>query len=538
MGFFKNLFSNQPKTKPTNIEKTSKRKLPPLPNVPSKIENENDNSLDELYKHLYEEIQIAENRYNDNLKDFLDTFDTNPLLTVLKNDTQTIFTNIYNLVLSVDPYIKLLIMNEETLPPASDYLYLFNDTDAYLKENEYRNNSKSTIYDVLERQAKIFNQLSDSIQKNLLNLYGTTYAFLFLEKEIRKFDTETMKFTTETTPSYLFQKYNFQNVVDIYQRYQFDFLEYDPIFKLIKEYTVKGETLIDIDDDKQALEEFNKFFDSYENFINYSITPMIENYFTIITGFYCSVREFDEYGFIEMFNYNCLGNVMNLNKILALPVISKIAIERNDLISLNVLKNLNKDIISFMKRILDPTFFNKNLEYNTITQKGMYNQESVNTIFLEDIEEDYLTRRQMIYMLNDLFGYILNVQQTSPISDQEKEKEDIQTGQDFEKYMANLLIKLGYENVELTRSTGDFGVDILAEREKIKYAIQCKYYSSPVGNKAVQEVFTGKTYYNANIGIVVTNNTFTPAAEEQAKASGVILWDKDDLEKFEEQTNQ
>lgn len=66
----------------------------------------------------------------------------------------------------------------------------------------------------------------------------------------------------------------------------------------------------------------------------------------------------------------------------------------------------------------------------------------------------------------------------------------------FEEYIANLLKDLGYINVEVTPPVGDFGVDVLAEKNGFTYAIQCKLYSNNnVGPDAVQQIYTGKTFY-------------------------------------------
>ena len=69
----------------------------------------------------------------------------------------------------------------------------------------------------------------------------------------------------------------------------------------------------------------------------------------------------------------------------------------------------------------------------------------------------------------------------------------------FEEYIAELLEKLGYIDVKVTPPTGDFGVDILAIKDGIKYAFQCKKYSGKVGVDSVQQVYAGKKFYNADI---------------------------------------
>ena len=61
------------------------------------------------------------------------------------------------------------------------------------------------------------------------------------------------------------------------------------------------------------------------------------------------------------------------------------------------------------------------------------------------------------------------------------DKFDYMTGPDFEVYCADLLRKNGFIDVSVTSTSGDFGADIIATQNKIKYAIQCKCYSSDIG---------------------------------------------------------
>lgn len=99
-------------------------------------------------------------------------------------------------------------------------------------------------------------------------------------------------------------------------------------------------------------------------------------------------------------------------------------------------------------------------------------------------------------------------------------------GYDFEHKCAELLRRKGYHNVTVTKSSGDQGVDIIAYKGLNKYAIQCKYYSSPVGNKAIQEVYSGGDFYDCDKYIVMTNNTFTKSAKDLARKLNVELWEK------------
>lgn len=108
---------------------------------------------------------------------------------------------------------------------------------------------------------------------------------------------------------------------------------------------------------------------------------------------------------------------------------------------------------------------------------------------------------------------------------------DDMNGYQFEQFCANILRKNGFENIELTQGSGDHGIDILAEKDDITYAIQCKCYSSNIGNTAVQQAHTGKSLYHKDIAVVITNRYFTTQAIEEAGALGVKLWDRDFLDK-------
>ena len=99
-------------------------------------------------------------------------------------------------------------------------------------------------------------------------------------------------------------------------------------------------------------------------------------------------------------------------------------------------------------------------------------------------------------------------------------------GHDYEYVVAAYLRNKGYNRVKVTKGSGDFGVDVIAHMGGKKYAVQCKYYTSPVSLGAVQEAVAGKAMYGCNAAMVVTNSTFTKAAEELAKQNGVVLISK------------
>lgn len=105
-------------------------------------------------------------------------------------------------------------------------------------------------------------------------------------------------------------------------------------------------------------------------------------------------------------------------------------------------------------------------------------------------------------------------------------------GHQFEYFCAELLRKVGFVDVTVTRGSGDQGVDILAVKDGIKYAIQCKNYASTLGNTPVQEVSAGKQFYGCHVGVVMTNSTFTSGAIQLADANNVLLWDRKKLDEL------
>lgn len=112
---------------------------------------------------------------------------------------------------------------------------------------------------------------------------------------------------------------------------------------------------------------------------------------------------------------------------------------------------------------------------------------------------------------------------------------DLMEGHEFEYYCAELLKKSGFQEVEVTRGSGDYGIDILAEKDGVTYAIQCKRYNAPVGVKAVQEAYAGRDYYDRMVGAVLTNQYFTQPAVEAARKLKILLWDRGYLESMLEE---
>lgn len=105
-------------------------------------------------------------------------------------------------------------------------------------------------------------------------------------------------------------------------------------------------------------------------------------------------------------------------------------------------------------------------------------------------------------------------------------------GIDFEELTCDILVANGFETAENTQASMDFGVDVLACKDGITYAIQCKRYHGPVGIEAVQQIYAGRAYYECHVAVVLTNQYFTSNAHKLADKIGVALWDRDMLEQL------
>ena len=102
---------------------------------------------------------------------------------------------------------------------------------------------------------------------------------------------------------------------------------------------------------------------------------------------------------------------------------------------------------------------------------------------------------------------------------------------DYERHCAMLLQRAGWQT-RMTALSGDQGADVIATRGGKTLVVQCKLYSTPVGNKAVQEAHAARTFQQAHYAAVVTNAGFTLSAKQLANVSRVSLLHHEQLTDF------
>lgn len=99
--------------------------------------------------------------------------------------------------------------------------------------------------------------------------------------------------------------------------------------------------------------------------------------------------------------------------------------------------------------------------------------------------------------------------------------------------LCELLFENNGWNVQRTNTTGDQGIDLIASKNGLRLAVQCKRYTGNVGNKAVQEAYSGKKFYDADAAVVITNSFYTKSARTLSQKLDVLLLHHDDIDDLE-----
>lgn len=110
------------------------------------------------------------------------------------------------------------------------------------------------------------------------------------------------------------------------------------------------------------------------------------------------------------------------------------------------------------------------------------------------------------------------------------EEVDRMGGDEFEQLIASVFERRGYV-VRRTPGTRDYGVDLIIERGANRIAVQCKRrrLDTALGPSAVQEVYSGKEFYQCTRALVVTNVALSEQARAMAERLGVEVWERDRL---------
>jgi restriction system protein len=164
--------------------------------------------------------------------------------------------------------------------------------------------------------------------------------------------------------------------------------------------------------------------------------------------------------------------------------------------------------------------------------KAVLNFPNHSTYYSEPTKEDIeaTIKAHQNWELDEVHRFKEKLQKEYLIRSTRIEEVDQMDGFEFEQYVADLLRKIGFKNVEVTKKTGDGGVDILAiDLKGEKTAIQCKRQNSKVGFGAIQEIFMAKKRNKCKKAMVITNSYFTKPAFQVAIEERIELWTRERL---------
>jgi restriction system protein len=174
-------------------------------------------------------------------------------------------------------------------------------------------------------------------------------------------------------------------------------------------------------------------------------------------------------------------------------------------------------------------------DYGVIRNNLKKEWEKEKTHFIQNVVHPELVRtgrRSWIpHFSEPLFGATLDQKLAAYEVDRPEDAEitgPTASGTDYEHLCAALLRKAGW-STQMTKGSGDQGADVIAKRGGRRIVVQCKFYSKPVGNKAVQEVVAAKQFVGADLAIVASNQSFTGSARKLAAANAVLLLHHDQL---------
>lgn len=114
---------------------------------------------------------------------------------------------------------------------------------------------------------------------------------------------------------------------------------------------------------------------------------------------------------------------------------------------------------------------------------------------------------------------------------------ELVSGYEFEHILAEILSRVEGD-ATATEASGDQGLDVVWFRETTTVGIQAKAYdtNNPVGNSAVQEIYTGTAVrgseYSIDTPAVVTTSRYTDGARKAADSSDVTLYGRSDLKRW------
>ncbi|MBN2182729.1 MAG: restriction endonuclease [Sedimentisphaerales bacterium] len=98
----------------------------------------------------------------------------------------------------------------------------------------------------------------------------------------------------------------------------------------------------------------------------------------------------------------------------------------------------------------------------------------------------------------------------------------------LEKAIAELYNKIGY-SVQMTKASGDEGIDLILSKKDETIVVQCKGHEKPIGVGVVRDLYGSMMHYGANKAILVCPAGFTKGVVQFMTNKPIQLISADDL---------
>lgn len=101
----------------------------------------------------------------------------------------------------------------------------------------------------------------------------------------------------------------------------------------------------------------------------------------------------------------------------------------------------------------------------------------------------------------------------------------------FVKMVAKMIEGLDYQNVHMQEGKSS-AIDITADKDGETYCFKCQYDIDAVGAGKVQALIDEYKSSNYDKAVFVTNSSFISAAKKVSEENGIILWDRNTIDRL------
>jgi restriction system protein len=187
-------------------------------------------------------------------------------------------------------------------------------------------------------------------------------------------------------------------------------------------------------------------------------------------------------------------------------------------------KSSQEMLRSRLYNLIERCYVNKEKGNYFITPKGF---EYITNIFSKHTVKSEDSKRELHLSIEEY-----NVRQRKILKEKLSKIDPYQ----FEHLVKNLLEQMGYENVIVTKQSGDQGIDVVGEIQSgisiVKEVIQVKRHKSNITRPVIDQLRGALVYQRAIRGTVITTGNFSKGCDEAANylgAAPITLMDGDNL---------